>query len=426
MSKLIELNNINAENFIDLLRSENIVVYEQVSASKLFFNISGNEVFIKQKNLNSEPINRIDMVLQNFYNPVITYLENLDIRVKNLISSDWWFCCEYFPDEKPANIRYDEIPNNNLILTGIFKDDKYVFDVSLILEYAKLLNIEPLPILFYGILSDKQLELIRYFLNTSKEDLEFVFGKHDSFASFFYKILNPIEQNSFLMSNFNDRLERIIIKTESDSIALSILNPLYIKTEKNNSSDYLETSSLIVADFVEFLSYINFNTLFLKEESGDEQYIEAMSNLFNIWISKKGDRLKNFVFEIPPYFYEPKFQLNINYVKNKQTLFLIESSEHYAYMFKIILTYFRYKRAKEFGVVNTNILKIMNQYIQKINDLINKSLNIQNKGKLLDFSQYSKVVFDMDSTQDVYPQYNKKIEPEKIVINNNSKKGGKK
>jgi hypothetical protein len=42
-------------------------------------------------------------------------------------------------------------------------------------------------------------EAIKYFINTSEEDLEYIFGEVIYF--FFYKLLNPLSQNSFLMNN---------------------------------------------------------------------------------------------------------------------------------------------------------------------------------------------------------------------------------
>jgi hypothetical protein len=49
------------------------------------------------------------------------------------------------------------------------------------------------------VLTDKMVEAIKYFINTSEEDLEYIFGEVIYF--FFYKLLNPLSQNSFLMNN---------------------------------------------------------------------------------------------------------------------------------------------------------------------------------------------------------------------------------
>ena len=71
--------------------------------------------------------------------------------------------------------------------------------------------------IFKGKLNQKQLELINLYLKTSEEDLKFIFD-NDSFAKFFYNILNPYHQNSFLMSDgeYNENLEKIIIRINGD------------------------------------------------------------------------------------------------------------------------------------------------------------------------------------------------------------------
>jgi hypothetical protein len=84
-----------------------------------------------------------------------------------------------------------------------------------------------LPILFKGILNEQQREAIQYFLLTSPEDLEYVFGEKN-FAYFFYKLLNPNIKNSFLMENeFQDNIEKIIIRINGEDRRFQLLNPLY-------------------------------------------------------------------------------------------------------------------------------------------------------------------------------------------------------
>ena len=63
-------------------------------------------------------------------------------------------------------------------------------------------------------------EGIKYFLNTSEKDLEYVFGEK-SFSFFFYKILNPNSEGSFLMNDdFQKNLQKIVIRTKSQSVTL--------------------------------------------------------------------------------------------------------------------------------------------------------------------------------------------------------------
>src|SRR6478735_8050169 len=281
MSKMIELTDLNSDNFLEMLKNEDIIMYENIQGCKLFFSFNGEEVILKQKSINNDPINFIYISLQKFYNKALYHLINLDPRIKNLCQGKW-FSCLYFPDEKPAHIRYDILPTNHLILNSVIKNNVFSFNYDEIMEYSELLNIQPLPILFYGKLSDKQLELLKYFLHTKKEDLEFIFGEgNDNFASFFYKILNPSQKNSILMKQgtYQEMLDKIIIKLKNESeISLSILNPLYSK-EDSKSNNFLDIYSIIITDFLEYLQYINLESRYLKGKKYDEIYINIISDL---------------------------------------------------------------------------------------------------------------------------------------------------
>ena len=195
MSKLTTLNGINDQDLLSQIFNDEITVFEDIQGSKIWVNWNGKEFTIKTKSLSNDPINLIDLAMQNYYNPALNYFNDLDYRVKSLLNRKWWFCFEYFPDEQPANIRYNQVPKNNLVLTAINKSGKYEFNLDELVEYARLFDVDHLPVVYQGKLTDKMIEAIKYFLNTSESDLEYIFGDK-SFAFFFYKILNPLVDSS--------------------------------------------------------------------------------------------------------------------------------------------------------------------------------------------------------------------------------------
>jgi hypothetical protein len=79
------------------------------------------------------------------------------------------------------------MPKNGLVLTSINKSGKYTFLLEEIDEYSRLFDVDSLPVVYRGVLTDKMVEAIKYFINTS-EDLEYIFGEK-SFTFFFYKLL---------------------------------------------------------------------------------------------------------------------------------------------------------------------------------------------------------------------------------------------
>jgi hypothetical protein len=124
MSKLITLNGSNDQELLNSIFDNEITVFEDVQGSKIWVNWDGEQFTIKPKSISNEPINLIDLAMQNYYNPAITFFNSLDNRVRLLLNKKWHFCFEYFPDNQPANIEYSRVPKNNLVLTAEVKSYK--------------------------------------------------------------------------------------------------------------------------------------------------------------------------------------------------------------------------------------------------------------------------------------------------------------
>jgi hypothetical protein len=408
MGKIVTLNGVESENILNDIFENEIVVYEDIQGSKIWVNWNGKEFSIKPKNLNNESINMIDLAMQNFYNPAINFFNNFDIRVKGLMPKNWSFCFEYFPDLTPGNIKYDKLPKNGLVLTSINKAGKYEFNTDELDEWSRLFNVDRLPIIFEGKLSDTMKEAIKYFLNTSEDDLEYVFGEK-SFAFFFYKILNPNTDSSFLMDDkFQDNLEKILIRTKDKDISFEILNPLYTRISSENSTEFTEIYTLILINFLTFCQSINLEDIKLKGKKRDEMYIYLICKLFNIYVSDVRDDLENFEFVIPEFYTSEKFKINRELIDNKLTLELIDESDKLEYIFKSILSSFSKKRKKPIGIFTDNTVILFNNFVDKINLLLDNNLKkmreIQiTQSGLLDFGDFFEIQFDTDGAGEVYP-----------------------
>jgi hypothetical protein len=408
MSKIVTLNDVENENILSELFDNEIIIYEDIQGSKIWVNWNGKEFSIKPKSLNNDSINMIDLAMQNYYNPAINFLNNFDIRIRGLMPKNWSFCFEYFPDSSPANIEYDRTPKNGLVLTTINKSGKYECNIDEIDEFARLFNVDSLPIIFKGSLSDDMKIAIKYFLNTSEEDLEFVFGEK-SFSFFFYKLLNPNSDSSFLMvDKFQDNLEKIVIRTKSSDISFQILNPFYERISSENSTEFTDVYSLVLVNFLSFCQSVNLADIKLKGDKRDEVYIYLICKLFNIYISNVKEDLMNFEFTIPDFFDKEKFKINKELISNKLTKETIDESSKLEYIFKVILGSFNRKRKKPIGVFTDNTVDLFNHYVDEISITIDNHLNklreIQvTKAGLLDFSDFFDIKYDVDSNDQVYP-----------------------
>jgi hypothetical protein len=426
MSKLITLNGMNNDEVLNDLFNDEIFVYEDVQGSKIWVNWNGKEFEIRPKSISSEPINLIDLAMQNYYNPALNYLNSLDERVKSLLNRKWWFCFEYFPDNQPANIEYNRVPKNQLVLSSINKSGKYEFLIDELDEYSRLLDVDVIPVIYQGKLTEGMKEAIKYFIHTSEEDLDYIFGEK-SFAYFFYKVLNPKIDNSFLMDDdFQKNIEKLIIRSKTKDISFEILNPLYKRISEENNTEFVEIYTLILINFLNFCQSINLEDVKLKGDKKDDIYIYLLSKLFNVYVSEIKQDLLDFDFVVPEFFDKDKFKINTELIKNKLTKDYIQENEKLEYIFKVVLGSFNKRRKKPIGIFTENTVKLFNKFVDDIDNYISKYLNKLHeielgRAGLLDFGDFFDIQYDQDGEGQVYPDVYSEFE--KGVDNDKKKKG---
>jgi hypothetical protein len=426
MSKLITLNGLTDDQILNELFDDEIFVYEDVQGSKIWVNWNGKEFEIKPKSVTSQAINLIDLAMQNYYNPAINFFNSLDDRIKGLLNKKWWFCFEYFPDNQPANIEYSRVPKNQLVLTGIYKSNKYELNIDELTEYSRLLDVDLLPIVYQGKLTENMIEAIKYFINTSETDLEYIFGEK-SFSYFFYKILNPKIDNSFLMDeDFQKNLEKMIIRCQSKDMSFELLNPLYKRLSETNSTEFVEIYTLILVNFLNFCQSVNLEDIKLKGDKKDDIYIYLISKLFNIYVSEVKEDLLNFDFTVPEFFDKDKFKINTELIKNKLTKDYIKEDEKLEYIFKVILGSLNKKKKKAIGIFTDNTVTLFNKFVADIDSYISTYLNKMQqielgRAGLLDFGDFFEIQYDQDAEGQVYPDVYSEFE--KGVESDKKKKG---
>jgi len=409
MARLITLNDINDVTLIDEILSNDLTIFEDVQGSKIYVMFSKDGIIIKPKSLQANQLNILDLAIQKYYNRAIDYLSALDTRTLSMLNKKWWFCFEYFPDEQPANIEYARVPKNNLVLSSIYKGDKYEYTVEELDEYARLLDVDIIPIIFKGKLSDSSQEAIKYFLNTSESDLEFVFGE-SSFAFFFYKLLNPALTNSFLMNDFQKNIQKLVIRIDNKDVSFEILNPLYRRVNDQNMTDFTDIYTLILVNFLTFIQSVDLDKIKLSGKTREDVYIYLMCKLYNLYISEVKDDLLNFDFIVPEFFDKDKFRINTEMIDNKMTREYIKDSKKLEYILKVILGSFNKKRKenKKVGVFTESTIIIFNQFVDQLFRIIDIQLaksteaELANKG-LLNFEDFFDIKIEKDGDGDVYP-----------------------
>ncbi len=404
---MITLNSTDDEILSQIFDRE-ITVFEDVQGSKICVSIDGDKVTIRPKSIHNEPINLVDLAMQNFYNPAFEFFSGLSDRVKSLLNRNWHFVFEYFPDNQPANISYRRLPKNNLVLTAICKSGKFKYTLDELVEYARLLDVECLPIVFKGRLGDEAKQAIKYFLATSDKDLEYVFGERN-FCFFFYKLLNPMSTGSFLMDEeFQGNLEKLIIRTDDADVSFQILNPLYTRMSSLNSTEFVEIYTLILINFLNFCQSIDYDSIKLGGSRRHEVYLYLMCKLFNIYVSEVREDLLNFDFVIPEFFDKHKFRINKELIPNKLTRQYVDESPKLEYIFKIILGSYSQRKKKPLGVFTESTIVLFNKFVDFIDKTIDEYLGKKTekeltKNQLVDFSKWFDLKVDTDADGKVYP-----------------------
>jgi hypothetical protein len=293
-------------------------------------------------------------------------------------------------------------------------------------EYARLFDVDLIPVVFQGVLTETMKEAIKYFINTSEDDLEYVFGDK-SFAFFFYKILNPKEEGSFLMDeDFQKNMEKLIIRSKSNDVSFELLNPLYKRLSESNNTEFVEVYTLILINFLNFCQSLNLDDIKLKGEKKDEVYIYLVSKLFNIYIGEVKQELLDFDFIVPEFFDKEKFKINTELIKNKLTKDYISEDPKIEYIFKVILGSLNRRRKKPIGIFTENTVKLFNKFVDDIDEYISKYLNKMQeielgRAGLLDFGDFFEIQYDVDGEEQVYPDVYDEFE--KGVDQNKKKKG---
>lgn len=409
---IIRNNAIEPEEFIKLISNQEIIIYEEVQASKIWCNhINGNWV-LRPKNIQQNPINIIDLATQKYYKWALAYLMSLPKDVTDLLSPNTFFCFEYFPDEHPANIQYERLPKNHLILTCICKYGRnYTYDVKELKIYADLLGVETLPIIYKGKLNDKQLNAITYYLNTSEKDLELTF-KDTNFAEFFYKLLNPQHKNSYLKTDsFQENLEKIIIrftKNNSES-TLEILNPLYQRMSLKTDSEYSDVYSILLFNFMQWLLSVDLDEIVINGTSREIVYINLICDLYNKYIEKYEKDIMDFIFVVPSFFNSDKFRINQALINNKETIAFINKHAKLEYILKILISGFQKPFRKEIGIINEIALEHLNTLVRKIQVKVEEQFNYNSKlsnyaYKLTSLDDFPDIKWQEDDKGYVYPE----------------------
>lgn len=399
MQELTNIYRERGQEFINDILNNYLLVTEKLSGSSFsFINKNGKIYFYKGNS--QRPINLVDRTLMIYYEKPISYITKSTASIINTIPENWEFCFQYFVHNEPGIIKYDNLPKNNLILTHILvknnsnKVAKIIDDPRVVKDWSLILNVTPLKPIFKGYLTQDQKLKIKEFISLSTDDHEELFGTN-SFASYLINLLNPSIKSTTLNSDLNKPIDSIVFKFfkpgSKQTLSAKLIDP-YTKSliKKKEHVDIrrspADINEIILLDILSFLEERGLKKHEVLTSTPEERYIELVSAIFNDYIQKRGNDIKNLNFEKADFAKDNEFELNIDLINNKKTREIINSSESLKDLFKVILGSLRKKRnPKKAGQVLTPT--VINDFNSMI-DQIEKIVSEVNDGKFKTFNDY--------------------------------------
>lgn len=408
MAKIQHLKNILEKEGIEYtkkLLSDTIYIAEKLDGISFNFKKNSNGTFEFYKKSLSKPLGILDRVIISLYEQPISLFENLSQKIKQLIPPDFLFTFEYFPNNKPINLKYDIIPKNNLVLTNAINWNDHTMFLDL-KAWANLFGTDWLEFVNREYSAPEEKVKLR---SLSEDNINGILGMIDGLGiqdEIFSMFPQPDENNKgMLFSDGGKIIEGFVFLTKNHKYPFVklVTNEYYEKyiqnrAEKIESRKSQDLVNLVIIDFVNFYTMgqnSNFvqnliipekDELMFSQQIVEETYLHIMMELFNYYMKNNYTRWDGVVFPKPQFAISDYFNLNARLITNKETLKYFEFSDNYKDILKILLGFFRKSRirATEDGVINNKNEKIVLGLMSVIQ---NRSKELLYKKDLLDMSK---------------------------------------
>lgn len=394
---LKEVHDKMGDDFLTKLFNEYLIVNEKVNGSFLGFKKDQSTDKLKFFNKKNE-IGYIDKVLSRYYKNPILHLDSLGDKL-NRIPSNMYFGMEYISNTSSNVEDYGRLPKNGLLLNFIHELDdegrivKTIQDKGILDEWADFLEIDGPTIVFEGNLNDDQKVEIMDFIYCPKEELMEKF-KTKSFIKYVISILNKDFQEGFLENSIVRDINGLVFRfyegdrenPSSKSFLAKLIDPIFqnkiekeeIKREENKSQDYIWLIVIDLMNFIELYDLKTINNWKIVGNSFQERYVKFINKVFIDFIGEYKSKYEGLELNKPEFLNNEEFDLNMDMINDPYVKDLIDESDTYKEIYKILLNFFRKKRKK----VNTNLFD--NSLINQLNLQVEKIKKILLKEKVFE------------------------------------------
>lgn len=343
---------LGEEGLREILNKE-LRITEKFDAFRFSFekNSQNYKLYFYGKN-GKTPINKIDRALSDLYEGAIDYIESLPYEIRKDLPLRHRFGFSWFPTKNPLSTDYERRPKNGLVLTDITIRDKKnditrdVNENEVYKRYAKILGVEYAEPIHSGKLDESMVEsLINIAKN--KEDVGLLTESFDTKG-----YLNQLHPN----------IEAMIFESEDQLFKISH-NEEVVKSEKRS-----HMFDLLLMDILEHIETFNILGIKCASTKIDEAYIEAVSEIFNDYVDKRGKEYLESNMEKPT-FLSKSGKFNKRLIKNPKTRMLVEKDAQYEYLLSVFLANLRKPKFAS-GLLNESTVHRFNSKIEEIDKAI--------------------------------------------------------
>lgn len=392
MAEILSLRQVYLKEgmpFVNKLLDGFVVVSEKLNATRFSFEYNGPKeiVFFKKDGI----ITSIDRTMSSLYEAPIRFIESIPKEDMIKLPIGFRFGFRYFHNMKPANIVYDKIPLNGLVLTDIKNPSgKIIDDVSILNGISDLLRVEKPPVIWYGKLDKSQKTRILEYLRTPEDELIKRF-KTDSFTKYIISILNPEIESTALKDDIEKPIDSIIFKFITDDsnevFHSKVIDPIITQINRSNDEERepQDLYGIILSDVVEYIKVTGLQKYGLKEEGEDARYLELISQIFLQYMKKYSYKYQGIEIDPLSFASAPVFELNMNFIKDQKVKDLLEESTINKHIFKIIMSSFSKPKKKPSGTVTQMLIDDTIEIYKKIKS---KVLETKKVGESDNFPTY--------------------------------------
>lgn len=393
MAEILSLREIfrkDGVQFVKRLLNEFVVISEKLSATRFCFERTSEGLEFYKKD---GKITAIDRTMSSLYEAPIRYIESLSPEIISELPIGFRYGFRYFHTLKPANISYDSIPLNGLVLTDIRNPKgRIINDVNILNTISDFLTVEKPPIIWYGKLDDSQKTRILEYLRCPEEELKTRF-KTDSFTRYIISILNPEISSTALKADIEKPIDSVIFKFISEDtrevVHAKIIDPaisLYSKTVEREREPQ-DLYGIILSDVVEFIKITGLSKYKISKDVFDERYLELVSQIYNKYMEKNGYKYVGIHVDPLSFAAVPEFDINVEFVTDLKTRDLIKQSSINKHIYKIMVSSLNKMKKKPTGTVTQMLIDDVIEVTKKIKSKVEETPEIK-ESSFMTFEEY--------------------------------------